>query len=346
MTGNGFDVETATAMKRTGIITFAFAMHLAIASPCMASAQVTIGYENNGADPYMVTQSLGLFGKMMKDNVRLVEFNSGPAAMGALASGSLQLMCGIGMPPVVSALSQGLPLTIIFNQERYTADAGIVVRPGAGITTIADLKGKKIAIVQGSQATFELATFLAGAGMAFNSVDQVNMSPPEMRAAWNSNSIDAAIVWDPVFDALQDMGATVLKTDADLPAGASSYNICIADKNWVDAHPAETIGFIKALDAGVSYTQAHHASAIALMANAAGIDTATAEAELKGYQIYNAKDQASPAVLGSGSAVAQSATGQTLRNTAAVLLAIGRITAPLSDVNGAIEPRFAIGAAK
>lgn len=85
-----------------------------------AGPSVVIGYENNGADPYMVTQAQGLFQKEIPGEVSLKFFASGPAAMSALASNSLQFMCGIGVPPLVSGISQGLPLAIVFNQERYT----------------------------------------------------------------------------------------------------------------------------------------------------------------------------------------------------------------------------------
>ncbi|MBU6418359.1 MAG: ABC transporter substrate-binding protein, partial [Proteobacteria bacterium] len=163
---------------------------LAVTAPLAKAAQpdIVIGYENNGADPYMVTQGLGLFQKDIAGNVTLKFFDSGPAAMSALASNSLQFMCGLGIPPFVAAVSQGLPLAIIYNQERYTTAAGIAVRPGTGINSIADLKGKKIAIVQGSQASFELATFLQQANVPFDSVRQINMSPPEMRVAYSTNS--------------------------------------------------------------------------------------------------------------------------------------------------------------
>ena len=96
----------------------------------------------------------------------------------------------------------------------------------------------------------------------------------------------------------------------------------------------------------MAYTEQNPGKAIALMAQAAGIDVPTAMAELKGYRIYGAKDQSSLAVLGAGSDIAQSATSQSLANTAAVLLKIGRITAPLGSVPGAIDPSFAIQAAK
>jgi len=302
---------------------------------------VVIGYENNGADPYMVTQGLGLFQKMMPAKISLKFFDSGPAAMSALASNSLQFMCGLGVPPFVSAISQGVPLAIIFNQERYTTAAGIAVRPGSGINAIADLKGRKIAIVQGSQASFELATFLAAANVPWESVRQINMSPPEMRVAWSTKSIDAAIVWDPVFDALRGMGATVLKTDADLPRDASSYNICIADTDWARTHAALAADFIRALDAGVSYTNEHPDAALKIMADQAGITLPVAKAELAGYELFSAKDQLTPNVLGSGDSIAHSATTLTLANTAKVLLKIGRITKSLANPAAAVDPTFA-----
>lgn len=312
------------------------------ALPAMADKpNIVIGYENNGADPYMVTQAQGLFQKNLDADVTLKYFSSGPAAMAALASNSLQFMCGLGVPPFVAAVSQGLPLTIIYNQERYTEAAGIAVRPGSGINSIADLKGKKIAIVQGSQASFELATFLAQAGVPFDSVRQVNMSPAEMRVAYHTGSIDAAIVWDPVFDALRADGAKVLVTDANLPRGASSYNVCIADKSWVEAHPALTVQFIKALNEGVTYTKTHRADALKIMAKAAGISAATAASELNGYEIFSAADQTTPDVLGHGDGIATSATAKTLMATSDVLLKIGRITTGLTNPDNAIDPSFA-----
>lgn len=317
------------------------------ALPALAAKPgIVIGYENNGADPYMVTQGLGLFQKNMDADVTLKYFASGPAAMAALASNSLQFMCGLGIPPFVAAVSQGLPLTIIYNQERYTAAAGIAVRPESGINRIADLKGKKIAIVQGSQASFELATFLAQAGVPFNAVQQVNMSPAEMRVAYSTKSIDAAIVWDPVFDALHADGANILVTDADLPRGASSYNVCIANKNWIEAHPKLTVQFIKALNEGVSYTNSHREDALKIMAKEAGVSPATAALELKGYEIFSANDQTTQDVLGSKDTIATSATAKTMLATSDVLLKIGRITNALTDPDNAIDSSFAAEVSK
>ncbi len=307
---------------------------------------VTIGYENNGADPYMVTQARGEFQKMIPGHVHLKFFASGPAAMSALASNSLQFMCGLGVPPFVEAISHGLPLTIIYNQERYSTGAGIVVRPGSGIKTIADLKGKKIAIVVGSQSSFELATFLAAAHVPYSSVKQVNMSPQDMLIAWRTKDIDAAIVWDPVLNSLQALGARVLKTDADLPATATSYNICVADTHWVNAHPQIATDFVRALNEGVAYTKAHPHKALALMAKASGVTLPIAKTELSGYTIFGGKAQLTPNVLGTTSSATPSATEQTVVNTAKVLLKSGQIDAMPHNPAASVDPQFAAAAAK
>lgn len=303
---------------------------------------VTIGYENNGADPFMVTKALGLFKKMVPAHTHLKYFSSGPAAMGALASNSLQFMCGIGMPPYVEALAKKLPLTIIYNQERYMTGAGIVVRPGAGIHDVKDLSGKKIAIVVGSQSSFELATFLKAANMPYSSVRQVNMSPQDMRIAWRTGGVDAAIVWNPVFHSLQSLGGRVLKTDENLPRDATSYNLCIANIHWAEKHPRIAADFVRSMNAGVTYTLKHPKKALALMAKESGATLAEAKVELAGYEVFTGKDQLSGNVLGKGAGSATSATTMSAINNAKVLQMIGLIDAPISsEASTIVDSRFA-----
>src|SRR6185437_4472074 len=276
--------------------------------------QVIIGYEDNGADPYMVSMAEHMFERHIKADVQYKMFSSGPAAMSALASNSLTFMCGLGVPPLVTAISQGLPMTIVYNQERYTNAAGIVVKPDSGIGSVAALKGKKIAIVAGSQASFELATFLAQANVPYASVTQINMAPPQMRTSWVTGAIDAAIVWDPVFSALRAEGGKVIKTDGDLPREASSYNVCIANADWAKAHPDLVSGFVAALDEGYQMTQNQKDRALADMARQTGVTVPVATSELAGYELFSGADQTTPKVMGSGAGVKTSATYLTLVN--------------------------------
>jgi NitT/TauT family transport system substrate-binding protein/taurine transport system substrate-binding protein len=315
-------------LRRTGGALAAVALGAVLLAACSSSSSsssatsnaakpanttsILIGYENNGADPSMITLHNGYFQKELGSGVQTKLFTSGPAALDALASGTLQFMCGLGLPPVISPISKGVPLEVIFNQERYTTDAGIVVKASSGITSLAGLKGKTIAIVQGSEASFELPTLLGQQGIPLSAVHQLNMSPPEMASAWSTGQIQAAIVWDPVFDKLQSEGGRVLATDALLSPDASSFNICVADKTFVQAHPQAAVDFVKAMGDGVDYMNAHPNKALTIMADEAGISTATAKSELTGYKIYSLADQVTPTVLGSGSSVASSGTTKSL----------------------------------
>ncbi|MHB8618054.1 MAG: taurine ABC transporter substrate-binding protein [Chloroflexota bacterium] len=316
------------------------ALTLAACGGSTPSVPVVIGYENNGADPSMVTIAHGDFQKELGSGVTLKLFSSGPVALGAIASGALQFMCGIGLPPVISAIAKGVPLAVVWNQERYTTDAGIVVKTSSGITSLAGLRGKKIGIITGSESSFELPALLAQKGIPLSAVHQINMSSPAaMKSAWDTGAISAATVWDPAFGYLASHGGRVLATDASLPPTGTSFNICVANKSFVSAHPSAAVGFEKAMEAGVHYYHTNPTQALALMEKESGVSAATAHEELAGYQLYNLADQVTPAVLGSGSGVATAGTTQSLTNNWKELFKQGFISkAPPSNMAAYVDP--------
>ena len=333
-------MKTKSVIQGAAAVLLVMSSLVAGVSHAQSKPKVIIGYEDNGADPYMVSMAEHMFERHMNADVEYKMFSSGPAAMSALASNSLTFMCGIGVPPLVTAIAQGLPMTIVYNQERYTNAAGIVVTPKSGIRDVAGLQGKKIAIVAGSQASFELATFLAEAHVPYSSVTQINMAPPQMRTSWVTGAIDAAIVWDPVFSALRAAGGKTIKTDGDLPRSASSYNVCIANAEWAKAHPDLVRGFVAALDEGYQVTQSNRDRAIAEMARQTGVTVAVAQSELAGYELFSGADQTTPKVMGSGTGVTKSATSETLVNTAKVLKTIGRIQSVPSSFEVNVAPQY------
>ncbi len=316
------------------------------ATPSAASVNagsIAIGYENNGADPSIISVANKYFQREMGHDVRLKLFTSGPAALTSLASGQLPFMCGLGMPPVIAAIAQGVPLQVVFNQERYTKDAGLVVKTSSGIKSVAGLAGKSVGLVIGSQSSFELATYARKAGLNLSSVRLVNLTPPELQSAWATGRIEAAVVWDPVYDFLVTHGGRVLMDDSKLPVTATSFNICVANKSFASKHPAVARAFVKALGDGVSYLQNHRTAALGVMAKAAGISVATAKVEIAGYQIYSVSDQATAAVLGTSSATsATSGTAQSLLNNWRALYRAGTITTRTPKSAGPfVNPNYA-----
>src|SRR5258708_22975030 len=208
------------------------------ASPATATKPtVVIGYMDNGAEPELIAIAQGLFSKRMNANVQIKYFDSGPASLGAIASGALQIMSGIGSPPIVSAITRGVSLQVVWSQELYTSAEGLVVRSDAGIHSVKDLQGKTISLVLGSTSEFALDATLKKAGVNPSTVHKLNMSPLAIQTAWSNHSIDSAYFWVPVFHTISHANGKILATDQNVHQEAPLYSLSLANPNFANSHP-------------------------------------------------------------------------------------------------------------
>lgn len=307
----------------------------ASSSGAVNAGPVVIGYETGGDSALASAIHNNYFQKELGSQVSLKVFSSGPAALSAIASGALNFMCVLGLPPVISAIAKGVPLKIINAEDRYTTDAGLVARKGTGITSVARVRGKTVGLVVGSQSTFELAQYLKTAGMTLSDVNQVNMSPPEIQSAWATGQIDAGIVWSPVYNYMASHNGTVLMTDKSLPPTATSYNVCVTNGTYAAAHPANVTAFLLAMNQGNTFAAANPTTAAGYNATINGITLAGARQIDQGYVSPALPPQATAAVLGqSQSGVAAAGVTQSLATNWSILYKAGFITsAPPSDLS-------------
>ncbi|MGY1593536.1 ABC transporter substrate-binding protein [Geodermatophilus sp. SYSU D00708] len=98
---------------------------------------------------------------------------------------------------VVQAASQGLPLRVVRENDRPGVQ-GVYALPGSGISSPADLAGKRIAI-NGLGNIMELTTraALEENGVDPNSVEFVELAPPEFLPGMASGNVDAAWLVEP-----------------------------------------------------------------------------------------------------------------------------------------------------
>lgn len=107
---------------------------------------ITIGYQ--AGDPISISKARGqLVKKMKKKGYRVVfkEFQNGAAEMEAMSSGTIDFARTGDTPPVTS-IASGNKVTIVATGTSKAKGSGIVVGKNSGITSIKDLKGKKIAV--------------------------------------------------------------------------------------------------------------------------------------------------------------------------------------------------------
>jgi sulfonate transport system substrate-binding protein len=141
------------------------------------------------------------------------------------------------------------------------------VPPNSPIRTVADLKGKRVAVSKGSGCNFLLLAALGQAGMTIDDIQVRYLEPPDALAAFRGGNIDAWIIWDP-FLAAEQRDANV-RVIADGSNGLAQYNrfytatTAFADKHpevlrvvfdelnrtgkWVKAHPQEAAQILSPL---------------------------------------------------------------------------------------------------
>ena len=164
---------------------------------------------NMGSNSLLATAlNMGYF-EQMGLNVTLTEFQGGPQEIAAMASGDID----------ISQIGHGAHALCIEGQAKIfhldctsLADA-VVANTDKGINSIADLKGKTIAVSSGTSAEIILNLALASAGLTQDDVTLVEMDANGMVSAMMSGGVDACATWSPstmtIANALGDMALTL-----------------------------------------------------------------------------------------------------------------------------------------
>jgi sulfonate transport system substrate-binding protein len=167
------------------------------------------------------------------------EFPAGPQLLEAMNVGAIDLG-STGEAPPIFAQAAGAPLVYVGHEPPAPRGEAILVPADSPIRTLADLKGKTIALNKGSNVHYLLVRALEKAGIAYHDVKTAFLPPADARAAFEQGGVDAWAIWDP-FQA----AAEVATSPRELVSGeglVANRQFYLADKSFVDAHG-------KALDA-------------------------------------------------------------------------------------------------
>src|SRR5215218_4900259 len=167
--------------------------------------EVRVGYQK-GSSNLLVLKSKGLLEGALAElgvSVTWTEFPAGPPLLEALNAGALDFGT-TGAPPPIFAQAAGADLIYAAAATPSPFEEGILVPQDSAIQTIADLKGKKVAVAKGSSANAFLAYALEGAGLAWGDVEATFLLPADAKAAFDGGSVDAWAIWDPYAAVAED----------------------------------------------------------------------------------------------------------------------------------------------
>lgn len=234
-----------------------------------------IGYQKYGT--LVLLRARGTLEKRLADQgigVSWLEFPAGPQLLEGLNAGAVDFGT-VGETPPIFAQAAGVDFVYVGNEPPAPKSEAIVVPQRSPLTSVAQLRGKRVALNRGSNVHYLLVRALERAGLAYTDIHPVYLAPADARAAFTQGSIDAWVIWDPYFAAIQrQTGARVL---ADGTGFVDNLQFYLASRRFATTAPQLVHAVIDSLAQVDAWAKTHPGEIARELAPITGLDAATIE---------------------------------------------------------------------
>ncbi|MBI1245416.1 MAG: aliphatic sulfonate ABC transporter substrate-binding protein [Alphaproteobacteria bacterium] len=264
---------------------------VARAMPVRAQAmKVRVGYigDFHGTSITAVANKLDLW-KKYKLDADIKGFTNGPIQIQALGAGDLDF--GYIGPGALWLPMTGKAKIIAMNVVGFSDR--VIGQPN--IKKMEDLRGKTVAVPEGTSGDMLLRLALAKAGMKLDDVKRLTMDPSTVVTAFASGQVDGAGIWYPHVATLKsripNLNELFSNEDA-LPA--NSFPSCFVMRNELaDPKNAALVdAFVRVVKEANDYRKGHVEQAVEWTAAMLGAPKANLEAESKLAKYYSSAELA------------------------------------------------------
>ncbi len=183
--------------------------------------------------------------------IQYTYYETGLAAANGMLKGDVDIAGPTGEYAAAGRIFAGEDFRIIgaIDKVNYMS---VVARRDRGIASVADLRGKKIGVIRGTQQEFYLTRFLELNGIPSSAVSLENVSLAQSITALANGDIDAVILVPPYIDeALDRLGANGISWPAQSSQFTQQLILCQSELLTAQAGAVER--FVKALAAAADY---------------------------------------------------------------------------------------------
>lgn len=231
---------------------------------------VNIGYQK--ANIFALLKYRGTLDSDFKKQgiaVKWVEFTAGPQMLEGLNVGSIDLAATGDAPPVIAQAAKA-DLVYLAHSPADPKTEAIVVPANSSIKTVADLKGKRVALNKGSDVNYLLVAALEKAGLSYKDITPVYLAPSDARAAFQRGAIDAWAIWDPFLAEVEtNANAREVTNAVDL---VPHYTFFLASRKFAETYPQTALKLIDELKSTSDWANAHPAETAAIQSKSTGLD--------------------------------------------------------------------------
>jgi sulfonate transport system substrate-binding protein len=252
--------------------------------------EIRIGYQKTGI--LVIARQQAILEKHFaakQISIKWIEFTSGPPLMEAMSSGSVDLGAVGDAPPI---FAQAANANIVYVAgSPITNGQGILVPANSPIQTIADLKGKRIGFAKGTSAHNVLIATLEKAGLTYEDITPVYLSPPDAGPAFANGSIEAWAIWDPYFAIGEKRQNGRILVNAYEVAKTNSFYL--ANRDFANANVQHTRDLIAGLTEAAKWAETHRDAVATALAAVTGVplEVQTVAANRASFAIGPVTDQ-------------------------------------------------------
>ena len=229
-----------------------------------------IGYQKS-ATTLGLLRSGGTLEKRLAEqgfDVTWTEFPGGPQLLEGLNVGSVDFGMTGETPPVFAQAASADLVYVAFEPASPTAEA-ILVPKDSSVQSVADLKGKRVALNKGSNVHYLLVQALKEAGLSLSDIEPVYLPPADARAAFESGAVAAWVIWDPFQAAAeQQLQARTLRDGTGL---VNNYQFYLSTAPFAQKNPEVIHSVIDEIRNVGQWVEANYQAASEQVAPALGL---------------------------------------------------------------------------
>jgi sulfonate transport system substrate-binding protein len=203
------------------------------------------------------------------------EFTSGLPLLEALNLGNIDISADVADTVPVFALAAGAKLTYLAQEAPSPSAQALLVKADSPIQTVADLKGKRIAVTKAAGSHYLLIALLERAGLKFKDIEPAYLIPADGRAAFERGVVDAWVTWDPFLAGVQRQSQVRIVADGKNVANYQRYYL--ASTPFAQARPDVLNAVFEELRGAGLWVKKNPKAAAVLLAPVWGLDTDTVE---------------------------------------------------------------------
>lgn len=198
--------------------------------------------------PLFVAQERGYFAAEGLQ-VELTPLQGGSDSVVQLAAGNFDVAVGGAGAGLLNAASRGVEFTIVapMHSERPPLTSPLVISSErtAEITSVADLRGKTVAInATGAATEYWLGQALEQAGLTFDDIELTALSFRDVPAALDNGALDASILGEPLVTIAEDQGLVTVLADDFIDGFTATY--LYYGRPLLNEQPEAARGFMRA----------------------------------------------------------------------------------------------------